>query len=498
MADNEGRRLRYAIIGAGMAGILAAIRLNQRGDADFSVFEKADRLGGTWRENRYPGLTCDVPAHAYTYSFAPYAEWSAYYSSGAEILTYFEWVAREWGVASSIRYGHEVTGCMWDDTRACWTLTFSNGGQAEADVVVAASGVLHHPNIPDIEGLKDFSGKAFHSAQWDDEADLDGKRVGIIGSGSTGIQLLTALYERAEKLVHFQRSPQWIMPVPQFEYSDAEREAFRKDVGLIDAIRNDPEYWANVMRFTDGITDFDSPQMLQIEEICRQNLEGTVKDAVLREKLRPDYRAACKRLIYSWQYYDCVQAPNVEVETGRIARIEAEGVRMEDGTFHELDVLVLATGFLADRFIRPAVVSGREGRLLDEFWAERPTAYYAVTLPEFPNFFMLNGPTGPVGNFSLIDIAERQWDYLDQLAEPLRTGDARWVEPRAEAFADYEERRIESAKKTIFGSGCSSWYLDKTGIPATWPWTYQAFADAMAAPVWSDYHLEPNPANQET
>ena len=482
-----GKGLRYAIVGGGMAGILAAIKLKERGDTNFTLFEKAASLGGTWRENRYPGLTCDVPAHAYTYSFAPHAEWSAYYAGGPEIKAYFDKVAADYGIMPFVRFNAEVTGCRWDEARQCWHVAVGADEEHEVDVLIVASGVLHHPNIPAIPGLDTFAGKAFHSARWDDSAVLDGTKVGIIGNGSTGIQIVTALWDRSEKVVAFQRSPQWVMPVPQFEYTDEQREAFRNDVSLIDAIRNDEQYWSSILRFTKGLTDIDGPEMREIEDVCRTYFEESIKDPELKERLRPDYRAACKRLIYSWQYYDCVQQPSVYVETGKIARVEPEGVRMEDGTFHPLDVLVLATGFKADQFIRPATVTGRDGVTLDEFWAVRPTAHYAITIPGFPNFFMLNGPTGPVGNFSLIDIAERQWRYIEQLLEPLRDGKARVVEPRREAFDDYEERRIEAAKKTIFGSGCTSWYLDKTGVPSSWPWGYQEFADAMAKPQLEEF-----------
>lgn len=483
----SGAGLRYAVIGAGMSGILAAIKLIERGDTNFTIFEKGTDLGGTWRDNRYPGLTCDTPSHAYSYSFALNPQWSSYYAAGPEIHEYFRAVATERGVLPHIRYRSEVTACVFDDTRGVWTIDLADGGSCEADVVFAASGVLHHPNVPDIPGLASFQGKAFHSARWDNSAVLDGARVGVIGCGSTGIQIVNALSRRSDRVVHFQRSPQWIMPVPQFDYTAEQKAAFAQDSAQIEAIRRDPVYWDAIYRFTDGVTDFNSPQIAEIEEICRQNLENSVKDPVLREKLRPNYRAACKRLIYSWEYYDCVQRPNVFVETGGIEAIEPRGVRMKDGTFHELDVLVLATGFKSDQFIRPATVAGRGGTLLDDFWAVRPTAHYAVSLPGFPNFFMLNGPTGPVGNFPLIDIAEMQWDYLTQLTAPIRAGQARTVEPTRDAFEAYEARRIEAAKKTVFGSGCTSWYLDKTGIPSTWPWSYQAFVDAMAKPVMDEF-----------
>lgn len=484
--NGSERKLRYAVIGAGMAGVLAAIRLKQRGE-EFTVYEKAARLGGTWRENRYPGLTCDVPAHAYTYSFEPYPEWQAFYADGGEIQTYFEKTAEKYGVMPHIRFNSEVVSTEWDDARSVWKLGLIGGEQVEVDVVIAASGVLHHVNVPDIPGLDTFEGHAFHTARWDDDARIDGAKVGLVGCGSTGIQIVTALADKVEKLVHFQRSPQWIMPVEQFAYSDEEREAFRKNPALMDAIRFSDEYIGNVRRFTDGITDFNSPQIKAVQDLCEQYLNAKITDPELRAKLTPNYQAACKRLVYSWSYYDEVQKPSVYVETGGIERVEPKGVRMKDGTFHELDTLILATGFKADRFIRPTTVLGEGGRSLDDAWATRPTAYYAVTIPEFPNFFMLNGPTGPVGNFSLIDIAERQWDYIEQLIDLIRKGEAKVVAPSVAAHEDYEERRIAAARKTIFGSGCSSWYLDATGVPASWPWSYDAFADAMAAPKMADY-----------
>lgn len=482
----QAKTLRHIIVGGGMAGILAAIKLKEKGEP-FILFEKADKLGGTWRDNRYPGLTCDVPAHAYTYSFEPYAEWQKFYATGEEIRVYFEKTAKKYDVLQHMRFGCEVTSCTWDDEKSVWQVGLANGEVHEADVVTAASGVLHHVTMPDIKGLDDFQGDIVHSARWDDRVKTDNVRVGIIGNGSTGVQIVTALQKTASQVVHFQRSPQWIMPVPQFDYSDEEREAFRKDPALIDAIRNNPDYWASIYRFTAAIMNVDGDELAEVQKICEDNLNNSVTDPVLREKLRPDYRVGCKRLIYSWCYYDAVQQPNVDVEREGISHIEANGVRLKNGALIELDTLVLATGFQADRFIRPTVVLGRNGKSLDDVWQPTPTAYFAVTIPEFPNFFMLNGPSGPVGNFSLIDIAERQWDYIEQVLAPLRAGDAAQVAPSVEAHQDFEKRRADAARKTVFGSGCSSWYLDATGVPATWPWSYQDFADAMANPDFDAY-----------
>lgn len=493
MADMEfqdrKRDLRYIIIGAGMAGILAAIRLKEAGDNNFIVYEKGDKLGGTWRDNRYPGLTCDVPAHAYTYSFAPNPDWSAFFSPGPEIREYFENVAVQYGVRDTIRLNTEVMRCEFSDADGRWHVTLQDGTADVADIVIAATGVLHHPNVPDIPGLKDFKGAAFHSARWDDSVPLDDRRIGVVGTGSTGVQIVSALSTRASNLVHFSRSPQWIMPVANFPYNEDERKAFREDVAKIDAIRYGEEYWGGIRRFNKAIIEPESSQMHEIEEIVSKNLEESVRDPVLREKLRPNYRAACKRLVYSPDYYDAVQRSDVHVETGAIEQVEENGIRMKDGTLHELDVIALATGFKADRFVRPMVVTGRGGRDLDKVWERRPSAFLAVSIPDFPNLFLLNGPTGPVGNFSLIDIAERQWGYISHLLNKLRAGECTQVSASHDAMADYEVRRIDAAKKTVFGSGCSSWYLDAEGVPSSWPWSYDAFAEAMEAPQLENYEL---------
>ena len=481
------KKLRFIIIGAGMAGMLAGIRLKERGDHDFTIYEKGNSVGGTWRENHYPGLACDTPAHSYTYSFATNPEWSAFYAPGPEIRAYFEGVADKYDLKRQIEFNSEIAACRFEGGR--WHLSTTDGRRDVADVVIAATGVLHHPNVPDIAGLKDFAGPVFHSARWDHSVPLEGKRVGVIGNGSTGVQIVSAVSKVAGKLTHFLRSPQWIMPCPDLKYSDEDKAAFRDDPSKIEEVRNGPEAAARRARFTAAIIDMDSPELEEIQTICERNLEESVRDPILREKLRPDYRAACKRMVFSAHYYNAVQRPNVDVAPGAIERVEANGIRMKDGNFYELDVIALATGFKVDQFVRPMVIEGQGGQSLDALWEQNPRAYYAVTVPGFPNFFLLNGPTGPVGNFTLIDIAEAQWDYADQLIDLLRKGECDAVAPSMAALEDYEARRTEAAKRTVFASGCSSWYLDKYGIPQVWPWSYDYFRAVMAKPDLRDYEL---------
>jgi cation diffusion facilitator CzcD-associated flavoprotein CzcO len=472
------RPVRVAVIGAGMAGILSGIKLQEAGLTDFTVYEKADRVGGTWRENTYPGLSCDVPSHLYSYSFAPSPEWTHRYSPGAEIQAYFERIAREHDVERRIRFGDEVTCCRFTEGR--WHLETAAGHRDQADVVIAATGVLHHPKLPDVEGLDDFEGAMFHSARWDHDVDLDGARVGVVGTGSTAVQMVSALVRRVGKLSLFQRTAQWVLQQDNPPYPEDEREEFRRDPERLTELRGRLTEFFDV--FANAIVDADSAEMQMLAAACRANLDENVHDPELREKLRPDYQAACKRLIISPDFYDAIQQPNAELVVEGIERVEAEGVRTRDGRLHELDVLVLATGFKVDAFMRPMTVVGRDGRALEEAWAARPSAYLSISIPGFPNFFMLNGPNGPVGNFSLIDVAELQFAYIMQLIDRLRSGECREISATHEAMDDFEAARVEAMQKTVWVTGCSSWYLDDRGIPATWPWPFDRFRAEMRAP----------------
>jgi len=476
--DRNGIPLRCAVIGAGMAGILSAIKLRDAGVTDFTVYEKADRVGGTWRDNTYPGLSCDVPSHLYSYSFAPNSEWSHRFSPGPEIRAYFEQVAQDHGVLPFVRFGDPVTACSFSDGR--WTVTTASDHQDEVDVVIAATGVLHHPRYPDIEGIDRFGGAIFHSARWDPDVRLDGARIGIIGTGSTAVQMVTAVVDRVAHLSLFQRTAQWVMPQENPAYPDERREAWKDDPDTLARTRQELSDMFDL--FSNAVVDVESAEIKMIEQACLANLEGSVDDPFLREKLRPDYRAACKRLIISPDFYAAIQRPNAELVTETIQRIEADGVRTTDGRLHELDVIVLATGFKADAFMRPMEVVGRDGITLDQAWTPRPEAYLSISIPGFPNFFMLNGPNGPVGNFSLIEVAELQFGYIMQLVERLRSGECREVCATRDALAEFEQAREKATRQTVWVTGCQSWYLDDRGVPTGWPWSFPRFRAEMKAP----------------
>ncbi len=481
----EPRHLRVIVIGAGMSGIASVIKLREAGIHDLVVYEKADRVGGTWRENTYPGLSCDVPSHLYSYSFALNPDWTHRFAFGPEIQRYFERVADEHRVTEVVRFGEEVDRLEWRDGR--WHARTRRGTTDEADVVIAATGVLHHPRLPDIEGLDTFTGAQFHSARWDHSVPLDGARVGIVGTGSTAVQIVSAIVDRVEHLSLFQRTAQWVMPAENPAYSAEERERFRRDPAAL--AENHARLSELFALFANAVVDAESPEAAMIEEACRANLEQSVLDPALREKLRPDYRAACKRLIISPDFYQAIQRPNAELVTEKILRVEPQGVRTADGRLHPLDVLVLATGFHTDWFMRPMEIIGRDGRTLSELWDPRPIAYLSISMPGFPNLFMLNGPNGPVGNFSLIEVAELQLAYILQLLERLRDGTVTEICATAEATERFEAERVAASAKTIWVTGCRSWYLDDRGIPATWPWPFARFREVMAAPDLDDYEL---------
>lgn len=488
---------RVVVIGAGMAGMLAGIKLKESGFNNVTLYEKADQVGGTWRENTYPGLTCDVPSHHYTYTFERNPEWTRHLSPGAEIQSYFESVADKYQVYELVQFNTEVLQAEFRDGR--WHLLLNGGRSDVADVVIAATGVLHVPSYPEFKGMQNFKGAMFHTARWDHSVPLEGKRIGVIGMGSTGVQIVSDLTERGIDVSHFVRTPQWIMPVENGYFSEDERAAFRSDPDVLNEAMDFEGYAGAVEQYTQALTDPSSQGSAVMSQACRDNLEQSITDPQLREQLRPDHEPLCKRLIFSPDYYDAIQRDCAQLVRDDIACFEENGVRTQDGTLHELDVIALATGFRADQFMRPMKITGLNNVDLESLWAKKPVAYLSISMPDMPNFFMLNGPNGPVGNFSLIDIAEHQWGYIEQLIDRIYTGECTEICPTPEAMAAFDEERVEAAKTTIwYTGGCQSWYLDAEGVPASWPWTYSRFVEEMAEPDWQAFGLEADTPKAES
>ncbi|MBW2289772.1 MAG: NAD(P)/FAD-dependent oxidoreductase [Deltaproteobacteria bacterium] len=473
---------RICIVGAGMSGLLMAIKLKEAGIESFRIFEKADTVGGTWRENTYPGLTCDVPSFFYSYSFEPNPDWTHRFPPGHEILAYFERVAEKYDLLKYISFNQEVASARYDD--GTWSIETAAGETMTADILIAGCGPLHKRLYPEIEGMERFEGAMFHAAAWEHDVELGGKRIGVIGNGSSGIQMMAPLSKVASQLTMFQRTAQWVVPLDNRKYSERQRSRKRRFPILGKLTRR--FYQLVYETFSVAVTENGIWRKI-IARQCRDNL-ASVADPDLRRKLTPDYVPMCKRLVISGDFYPTLTKANVELVTDGIQEIEARGVRTIDGTLHELDILVLATGYVPYAWGIDQVV-GPEGLSLKQAWAQGSRAYRSVGMPGFPNFFMLVGPNSPIGNVSLIDVSEVQAAYIIQCIDRLREKKTKAMAPTMEATRAFHKSVLSAMDGTVWTTGCSSWYLDEDGVPVTWPWSAARFHKEMRQPDFSDYDL---------
>ncbi len=462
----EGATPSVAIIGAGMSGICMASKLLDAGIDTFTVFESADEVGGTWRDNTYPGLHCDVPSRFYSYSFRPNPEWSHLLPPGSEVQSYFRRVATERGIRSHIRFGTEVLSAEYRGRQ--WWLTTSTGEDA-FDVLVTATGVLRVPRYPDIPGLDTFAGPTFHSSRWDHSVSLPDKRIGLIGTGSTGVQITADLGGNVRELNIFQRTPQWVFPIPNWRFSRLNRALLRRRPGL-SAVGY--RFWQNMYEkfLARAAVEPGWPRRF-VSALCRWNLNLSVRDRELRRRLTPDYHAMCKRIVMAGHYYQAVQKPGVTLVDDAIDHVEPTGVVTADGTLHEVDALVLATGFDARAYVRPMHIVGESGRTLEDAWSDGPQAYRSVAVPDFPNMFMLMGPHSPIGTQSLVIIAENQADYALWWIKRIREGSVVSASPTEAATKGYNADMKAAMPHTVWATGCKSWYLGKDGLPELFPWS---------------------------
>jgi len=482
----EKRLPRIAIIGAGISGIGTVIALRKAGYTDLTVYEKADRIGGTWRDNHYPGLSCDVPSYWYSYSFEPNPDWSYRFSYGPEIQEYVEKVANKYDVMSAINLNSPVTELTYLGPK--WRLKAEGHETQYFDFVISATGILHHPLYPDILGLETFEGPMFHSACWDESVSLEGKRVGIIGTGSTSAQIVGEITRKVGRMSVFQRTPHWMTPLPQKKYSNPWKfflKMFPWVAGFVGGIYKR----AMLNSFADA-TIGNVAKQNQIQAVCLKNLADNVPDPDLRSRLTPDYQATCKRLILCSDFYPAISSDNAELITDAIVAIEPEGIRTSDGRLHEIDILICATGFKVSEFILPTKVYGENGIELSDLWDGAPRAHRAMAIPGFPNFWMMEGPTGPVGNLSLISITECQLNYLIQCLDKMKKNRLAGFAVKPEAYDDYNKAINGAIKKTVWATGgCESWYIDKTGNPNLYPWHPTQFYKEMKKPDFSEYRL---------
>lgn len=477
--------MRCAVIGAGASGILALIKLKEAGYEKLAAFEKAEELGGTWWYNRYPGVACDVPSHSYRYSFAPKADWSKVHSPGAEIHSYLRDVAHAHGVADFIRFNEEVVSANWSGKE--WILETGSGTIEAFDFVISAVGVLHHPTRPAIAGLDEFDGVCVHTRDVPADLRISGKRIGIIGTGSTAVQIVSTIVGEVADLTLFQRTPQWIMPMENPYFTEQEKAAFQENTELM---RSEYERLNTELntQFAAAVIGENPEAYAYIDAACRANLER-VRDPALRAALTPDYEVGCKRLVMAESFYEAIQRPNAHLVTNPIERIEGKGVRTADGHLHEVDILFLATGFDPHSPYGETRIQGVDGISLAEAWSDGAAAYKQVMTAGFPNWFMIGGPGSPIGNFSFLLTAETQIGYIMQLIERLVTQDARAIDVKESAQAAFNLARLARMKDTIWESGCTTWYRDKNGNVPFWPWNFAKFKSDMAQPDFDHYQI---------
>ena len=456
-----------AIIGAGFAGLLAGIQLKRAGISSFAIYERAERLGGTWRDNVYPGAACDVPAQLYSYSFEPKPDWSRKFAEQPEILAYIEHCARKYGVLAHVRCGVEISDAEYDESRACWQLRSAAGEQIEAQVVISAVGQLSRPAYPRIAGLDRFAGPAFHSARWRSDVPLSGRRVAVIGTGASAIQFVPPVAEVAGRLLIFQRSPPWIMPKPDRAYGRWEQQIY-KWLPLAQSLLRKGLF--AYFELGHGGLRRGSVMNRVAQWLCERNLRQSVTDERLRKVLLPDYPAGCKRILISNDYYRAVQQPHVSVLTSPIAEVCPDGLRTEDGVLHEADVIIYGTGFAASDLLAPLRIRGRQGAELRACLQRGSGAYLGICVSRFPNFFMLYGPNTNLGHNSILYMLEAQVRYVLSAISVLRSGAARFVDVKPEPMQRFRAELAERLGESIWAAGCSSWYQTEAGVQTNnWP-----------------------------
>ena len=482
-----GREPRVVVIGAGVAGITCAYVLRERGFRDITVLEKGADVGGVWYWNRYPGLTCDVPSQIYQFGFAPKADWSRIWATGSEIQRYHRDVVDRLGLAPLIRLNTEVTEARWDDSAAEWTVTTAAGEQLPADFVICATGVLHHPFVPDIPGLGDFAGTVVHTARWDPAIDTRGARVAVIGTGSTGVQVVSALQPDAAAVHHYVRSAQWMLWAPM---------ALPQLPGMAVVLKRSPRLQHSVydaFQWASGIladiTTRPSWRRRAVQTYARLSLRAQVRDRGLRARLTPDYEPLCKRQVVSGSYYRAIQAPNAELVTEAITEVTPTGIRTADGSHRDAEIIVLATGFQAHNYMRPITLLGRDGVSIDDAWAKGPRAYRMTAIPGFPNLFTVLGPNSPTGSISLQFTSELTAGWIAQWLKRFRDGSVRTVEVTEEATTRFNDDVQAAMAPTVWNTGCNSWYFTEDHTIDLWPWDRRTMVGMLSTPEERDFHV---------
>ncbi len=487
--------VRVAVLGAGMSGICMGIQLRLKGIDDFVILEKAGAVGGTWRENTYPGVACDVPSHVYSYSFELNPDWSHAFSSGGEIWEYCDGCVRKHGLEPFIRFNTEVVEVTFEADR--WHIRTADGQALTADLVVSGLGGLHVPNHADIPGLGDFAGTTFHTARWNHDHDLRGRRVAIIGTGASAAQVLPSIAPDVAEVTVFQRSAAWVFPRMARDIPQSRRDRFRRHPWLMRLYRRC--LWLLLDVF--GVMSLRRGSRLnrRIEQVALRHLEASVEDPDTRRRLTPDYAAGCKRRCISDDYLSTFNRDNVRLVTDPIVQVEPNAIRDAAGHLHEVDTIIEATGFKPFDITDYVSISGRDGRRLQDTWADRVESFRTLMVPGFPNFFLLLGPNSATGHTSALIMIESQVQYVLQCLDLMDRESLALIEPEQEATRSFNRRLQKDMRRMVFSSGCKAWYTDENDHNFTlWPYSALRYLAEMLHPRRDEFRVEPLTEHRES
>lgn len=470
MAYDAGKPVeakQVLIIGSGFAGLGMAIKLREAGIEDFQILERGSDVGGTWRDNHYPGCACDVQSHLYSFSFEPNPDWTRMFARQPEIRAYLEKCADKYDLRRHIVFGANVQTARYDDASASWTVTTADGRSFKAQVLVSGMGGLSNPAMPNVKGLEKFKGKAFHSAHWDHSYDLAGKKVAVIGTGASAIQFVPQLQKLAGRVDLYQRTAPWIMPKPDREIGQIERVLYRRFPALQNAYRT-AIYWALESRVLGFAVN---PKLMTlVQGIARSHIKKQIADPTLRAKVTPDYTIGCKRILISNDYYPALAQDNVEVITDSIAEVRANSIVDANGVERKVDAIIYGTGFKAQDPMPRGTVFGKGGVDLLDAWKDGPEAYLGLSVAGFPNFFMLVGPNTGLGHNSMVFMIESQVAYVMDALKTMKARQLRAVDVKPDAQVSFNKGIQGKLTKTVWTSGCKSWYVDANGKNTTlWP-----------------------------
>jgi cation diffusion facilitator CzcD-associated flavoprotein CzcO len=486
--DSLPEHHRVVIVGAGFAGIGVAARLIEAGVDDLVVLERADAVGGTWRDNSYPGCQCDVPTNLYSFSFAPKPDWSRTFAEWHEIRDYLEAVTDDFGVRPHLRLGHEVLDASWDEPNQRWIVT-TPGATFSADLLIAGYGPLSEPAIPEIEGLGQFEGAVFHSAAWRHDQDLNGERVAVIGTGASAIQFVPRIQPQVSHLTVFQRTPPWIVPRPDRPFTEREHQMYRR-FPIIQRISRALTYWSREALVV-GMAK--RPSLMRFpEQFARAHLASQVEDLMLREELTPTYQIGCKRILLSNDYYPSLTQPNVDVVTTPIASVGSRSIVTADGTELPVDTIILGTGFHVTDHPAAQRIHGSDGTSLAEAWAGGAVSHLGTTVAGFPNLVVMVGPNTGIGHTSMVFMMEAQIRWLLDALHVVGERGAATFEVRPEVQEASVNELQGLSEGTVWLAGCGSWYLDDAGRNTTiWPTFTWQFHHRLSEFDPDQYVLDP-------